>query len=111
MDRTRFARSSSKKHPSAADLGTGYQAALGARPDFFGMHVEERGGLSEIERVHDRVESRMHSRLFPEPQSIESAQGRRAARPRGVAEASVVETSARAHIHIRNVASTTVAVA
>jgi hypothetical protein len=75
------------------------------------MHVEERGGLFQIQRVHYGVESRMNSLLFPEPQSIESAQGRRAASPRGVAEASFVEVSAWAHIHTRNVAPAAVAVA
>jgi hypothetical protein len=66
-DRTRFARSSSKKHPSAADLGTGDQAALGARPDFFGMHMEERGSLFQIQRVHS-VEFGISGLSFREPQ-------------------------------------------
>jgi hypothetical protein len=76
------------------------------------MHVEERGGLLQIQRVHAGVESRMSGLSFPpKPDGVELAQGRRAAHPRGVAEASVVEVSGGAHIHTRDVASTAVAVA
>jgi hypothetical protein len=69
------------------------------------MHVEERGGLSQIQRVHDSVESRISSPLFPQPQGIAGT-----TRPRGVVEASVLESSAWTRIHTRNVASTAVAV-
>jgi hypothetical protein len=73
--------------------------------------MEEPGGLFQIQRVHDSVESRMDGLLFPEPSGIELAQGHRAGRPRRVAEASVVEGSVWAHIHARNVASAAIAVA
>ena len=107
----RFARSSSKKHPSASDLGTGDQAALGARPDFFGVHVEERGGLVQVQRVHCGVESGMDSPLFQGPQRIAPVQAVAALRPCDANEAGVVEGSGRAHIDTRNVASTAVTVA
>ena len=71
------------------------------------MHVEEHGGLFQIQGIHHSVESRKNNLLFPEPQSIESAKSGRA----WAAEASVLETSARAHIHTRDVASAAVTVA
>jgi hypothetical protein len=75
------------------------------------MHVEERGGLFQIQCVHHSVESRINDRLFPELQCVEPSQDRRAAPPRRVVEASVMEVSVLAHIHTRDVASTTVPVA
>jgi hypothetical protein len=75
------------------------------------MHVEKRGGLLQIQRVHNSVESRMDGLLFPESHDVEPAQGGRAVRGRGVAEAIAVEVSAWAHIHARNVASAAIAVA
>ena len=100
-----------KKHPSAADLGTGDQAALGARPDFFGVHVEEYGGLLQVQRVHRGVESRMESPLFQVPQGIELAQVVAVLCPRGAIEGGVVEVLGRAHIDTRNVTTTAVTVA
>ena len=39
-----------EENPAAAGLGTGDEAALGAGANFLGMHVQERGGLIEVER-------------------------------------------------------------
>lgn len=82
------------------------------------MHVEERGRLFQIQRVHDGVASRMNGRLVQvqaegvvRAQDIESAQGVGPPRARRLFEASVVNLSARAHIYTRDVASAAVAVA
>ena len=92
-------------------LSTGDQAALGARPDFFGVHVEERGGLVQVQRVHGGVESGISSPLLPCTQEVELAQDMAVLRPRGAIEGSVEEILGRAHIDTRKVASATVTVA
>ena len=75
------------------------------------MHVEEGGGLFQVQRVHWGVESRANGLSFAEPHAIAPAQGRSAGCARGGAEASVEEGSVLAHIHARNVESTAIAVA
>ena len=75
------------------------------------MHVEERGGLVQVQRVHDGVESRMESPLFQNPQGDELAQAVVVLWPEGAIEVSVVEISGRAHIDTRDVAPAAVTVA
>jgi hypothetical protein len=75
------------------------------------VHVEERGGLVQIQRVHGGVESRMDRPLFQGPQEIELAQAVAVLCPGLATEAGVVDVSGRAHIDTRNVASATVTVA
>jgi len=39
-----------EENPAPAGLGSRNEASLGARADFFGVHVEEGGGFVETER-------------------------------------------------------------
>jgi hypothetical protein len=41
------------EHPAAAGLAGRNHAALGARTDFFRVHLQEARGLFEGERVHE----------------------------------------------------------
>jgi len=41
-----------EEHPAAPGLGSRNEASLGARPDLFGMHVQELSRLVEIQRPH-----------------------------------------------------------
>ena len=73
--------------------------------------MEEHGGLFQVQRVHGCVESRMDSPSSQGPQGVELAQTLARLRPIGAIEVSVVETSGRAYINTRDVASATVTVA
>ena len=75
------------------------------------MHVEERGGLMQVQRIHGGVESRMDCLLFQGPQGVELAQAVAVLCPGGATEDGVMDVSGRAHIDTRNVASSTVTVA
>jgi hypothetical protein len=41
-----------EKHPALAHLGGRNTASLGTAAQFFGMQLEETGGLFEIKRLH-----------------------------------------------------------
>lgn len=53
-----------EENPAAAGLGTGDEAALRPRADFFGVHPQERGGLVEIERPFSDSLRGGHGQLF-----------------------------------------------
>ena len=75
------------------------------------MHVEERGGLVQVQCLHGGVESVMDGPLFQGLQGVELAQPVAVLCPEGAAEAGAVDVSGRAHIDTRNVAPAAVTVA